>query len=228
MWSGFFECLEPKNVLGAKNSLKNWIPGEVFSLYFLLQDLPPTVMPFWLIPQKVPKLQVIWDLGRGNPANLGRRNRTCHVMAPPVLTWRTQLFIKVPCVWGGGGRGPLTWQPLAQNLNVSFNKSKKVNVFLHIISNLAGNINSIETYHVNRDYVEGPSTARVGGRGEGVRRLMWYKLPGSMWTEAVTGHGKKRPLLLGLIGLILLLFKIQITDITFEAQTVNAVKCNIF
>jgi hypothetical protein len=30
----------------------------------------------------------------------------------------------------GGGRGPLTWQPIAQNLNVSFKLSKKVNIFM--------------------------------------------------------------------------------------------------
>jgi hypothetical protein len=48
---------------------------------------------------------------------------------------------------------------------------KKVNIFLYIIANLAGNINNIETYHINRDCVEGPATTAVGGRGEGVRRL---------------------------------------------------------
>jgi hypothetical protein len=45
---------------------------------------------------------------------------------------------------------------------------KKVNIFLYIIANLAGNINNIETYQVNRDCVEGPATTTVGGRGEGV------------------------------------------------------------
>jgi hypothetical protein len=32
--------------LKQKNSVKNCIPEEVFSLYFLLQDFPPTMMPF--------------------------------------------------------------------------------------------------------------------------------------------------------------------------------------
>jgi hypothetical protein len=70
----------------------------------------------------------------------------------------------------------LTWQPLAQNLNVSFNISKKVNIFLYIIANLAGNINNIETYHVNRDCVEGPATTMVGG-GEKGYTVSW---PGLM------------------------------------------------
>jgi hypothetical protein len=52
-------------------------------------------------------------------------------------------------VWGGRERA-FTRQPLAQNLNVSFN-IKKVNIFLYIIANLAGNINNIETYYVNRE-----------------------------------------------------------------------------
>jgi hypothetical protein len=82
-------------------------------------------------------------------------------MAPPVLTWWTQLSVTVFPVRGRGGRGPLTWYLLAQNLNVSFN-IKKVNIFLYIITNLAGNINNIETYRVNRDYGEGPATTTVG------------------------------------------------------------------
>jgi hypothetical protein len=32
--------------LKQKKSLKNSIPGEVFSLYFLHQVFPPTMMPF--------------------------------------------------------------------------------------------------------------------------------------------------------------------------------------
>jgi hypothetical protein len=32
--------------LKQNNSEKIFIPGEVFSLYFLLQDFPPTMMPF--------------------------------------------------------------------------------------------------------------------------------------------------------------------------------------
>jgi hypothetical protein len=46
---------------------------------------------------------------------------------------------------------------------------KNVNIFLYIIANLVGNINilklNIETYHVNRDSVEGPATTTVGGEG---------------------------------------------------------------
>jgi hypothetical protein len=40
-----------------------------------------------------------------------------------------------------------------------------------MIASLAGNINNIETYCVNRDCVESPVTTTVGGRGEGVRCL---------------------------------------------------------
>jgi hypothetical protein len=81
-----FWMLTAQKSLKWKNSEKNHIPGEVFSLYILLQDFPPTMMPFWLIPQKVPKnpkIQVIWDLGGGNPATLGRKNGSCHVTGPP-------------------------------------------------------------------------------------------------------------------------------------------------
>ncbi len=68
-----------------------------------------------------------------------------------------------------GGRGPLTWQLLAQNLNVSliYKKEKKVHIFQYIIANMAGNINYIETYCVNRDCVEGPVTTVVGGEEKG-------------------------------------------------------------
>jgi hypothetical protein len=72
-----------------KNSEKNGIPGELYSLYVLLQHFHSTKMPFWLIIEKEPKIwrkkiQFIWDLGHGNPATLGRKKRTCHVTAPIV------------------------------------------------------------------------------------------------------------------------------------------------
>ncbi len=64
----------------------------------LLIRLPP-----WIFEKsnKNPKVQVIWDLGSRNPATIGRKNRTCHFMAPLVLTWRKQLFVTVSCVWRG-------------------------------------------------------------------------------------------------------------------------------
>jgi hypothetical protein len=37
--------LTAQKSLKQKNSEKNNVPGEVFSLYFLLQDFPPTMMP---------------------------------------------------------------------------------------------------------------------------------------------------------------------------------------
>jgi predicted ABC-type exoprotein transport system permease subunit len=43
---------------------------------------------------------------------------------------------------------------------------------MYLIANLAGNINNIETYHVNRDCVEGLATTTVGGKGVRVRCLM--------------------------------------------------------
>jgi hypothetical protein len=57
------------------------------------------------------------------------------------------------------------------NLIVSFKFSKKVNIFIYLIFNLAGNRNNIKTYRDNRDRVEGPATTVVGGRREGVLRL---------------------------------------------------------
>jgi hypothetical protein len=44
-------------------------------------------------------------------------------------------------------------------------------MFLYIIANLTGNINNIETYHVDRDCVEGPVITMVWGRRKGVRCL---------------------------------------------------------
>ncbi len=165
----------------------------VFSIFFA-SWLPPTMMPFWLILQKVPKIQKCrsyetWAVA----ATLGRKNRTCHVTGPSGLTWRTHLFLTVSCVRRGGGRGPLTWQPLAQNLNVYFNLWKKVIMFLELIANLAGNVNNIETYCVNRDCVEGPVMPAVGGGEKGYTNsrpgLMWPELPGSMWPEVVRWRG---------------------------------------
>jgi hypothetical protein len=57
------------------------------------------------------------------------------------------------------------------NLNVSFKFLKKVNIFIYLIANLAGNRNNIEKYRDNRDRVEGPATTAVGGGREGVRCL---------------------------------------------------------
>jgi hypothetical protein len=64
----------------------------------------------------------------------------------------------------------LTWQPLNHNLNVSLGLSKKVSVFIE----LGRQQNSIEANCVNRDFVEGPATTRVGEgrRGGGVCHLM--------------------------------------------------------
>ncbi len=80
----------------------------VFSICFDL-GFSPYNDAFWLIiiSIKNPKVQVIWDLGRGSPATLGRKKRTLHVTAPLALTWCTQLFVTVSFVWGGGEReGP--------------------------------------------------------------------------------------------------------------------------
>jgi hypothetical protein len=49
---------------------------------------------------------------------------------------------------------------------------KKVNIFLYIIANLAGNVNNTETYCVNKDCVEGLATTMVGGSEEEICRLM--------------------------------------------------------
>jgi hypothetical protein len=49
--------LTAQRFLKQKNSEKNRIPGKVFSLSVLLQDLPPTMMHFLLVIEKVPKIQ---------------------------------------------------------------------------------------------------------------------------------------------------------------------------
>ncbi len=59
--------------LKQKNYEKNLFPGKVFSLYFLLQDIPynDAFLTYSAKSTKNPKTQVIcW------------KNRTCHVMAP--------------------------------------------------------------------------------------------------------------------------------------------------
>ncbi len=62
------------------------------------------------------------------------------------------------------------------NLNVSFKFSKKVNILMYLIANLAGNRNNIEIYRDNRDRVKGPVTTVVGG-GEKGYAVSW---PGHM------------------------------------------------
>jgi hypothetical protein len=113
--------------LKQKNSEKIVVLEKSFLYIFCFRTPPPKKKDAFLIYSAKSttnlKMQVI--LGRGNPATLGRKNRTSHVTAPSVLTWHRQLFITVFCVRRGEGRGPLTWQPLSQNFNVSFNLSKK-------------------------------------------------------------------------------------------------------
>ncbi len=55
MWPGFFECLKLKNLLNKKILKFFYSYSSVFSI-FSLQDFPPTMMPFWLILQKVQKI----------------------------------------------------------------------------------------------------------------------------------------------------------------------------
>jgi hypothetical protein len=124
MWPGIFECLQLQNLLSI--NLYSW--RSIFSIFFASghSSYNDAFLTYSEKISKNPKMRVIWELGRGNPATLGRENRTCDVITPPppVLTWSTHLFVIVSCVRRGGGRGPLTWQPIAQNLNVSFNLSK--------------------------------------------------------------------------------------------------------
>jgi hypothetical protein len=42
-----------------------------------------------------------------------------------------------------------------------------IKIFVYIITNLAGNINNIAAYHVNRDCLEGPAITAAGGGEEG-------------------------------------------------------------
>jgi hypothetical protein len=72
-------------------------------LYIFASGLSPyndSFLTYSITSTKNSKIQVIWDLGRGNPSNLGRINGICHVMAPSALTWCMQLFVTVSCVWG--------------------------------------------------------------------------------------------------------------------------------
>ncbi len=68
-------------------------------------------------------MQVIGDLGRGNPATLERKNRTCHVTAPPPSS---------DLALGAEGRREraIDMATNSPNLNVSFKFSKKVNIFM--------------------------------------------------------------------------------------------------
>ncbi len=109
MWPGFFECLQLKNLLSKKNLKKLYSWRSVFSIFFTsgLSPYNDAFLTYSAKRKKNPKMQVIWDLGRGNPATLEGKHRACHVTAPPpVLTWRS--------VRRKGGRGPLTWQPIDQ------------------------------------------------------------------------------------------------------------------
>jgi hypothetical protein len=148
------------------------------------------------------KIQVIWDLGRGNPATLGSKNRTYNVATPLVLTWRIQLFVTVRYLVWGGAIGPSTWQPLAQNFNVSFNLSKSKYIPITNVQ-LGRKHKQYLTIIVSIQPVSRPcNNCGGGGREKGytVSRPghIWLELPGSMWLEAVRWHGKTGPWLLGL------------------------------
>ncbi len=54
----------------------------------------------------------------------------------------------------------MPWQPLhvAHNFNVSFNLSKKLNMFIELTANLVDNKNNIEANCDRRECVEGPAT----------------------------------------------------------------------
>jgi hypothetical protein len=95
-------------MLTAKKSLKEKILKKlyswrsVFSIFFAsgLSPYNDAFMTYSSKSTKNLKMQVIRDLGRGNPATLGRKNRTCHVTPPPpsILIWRS--------VRRGEGEGP--------------------------------------------------------------------------------------------------------------------------
>jgi hypothetical protein len=63
--------LTAQKSLKQKYSEKNSILGQVFSLYLLLLDFPPTLMPFLLILQKVQKI---------------RKCRSCEIWAVEILS----------------------------------------------------------------------------------------------------------------------------------------------
>jgi hypothetical protein len=210
MWPGFLNAHGSKNLLSKNILKKSYTWRNVFFIFFASGHSPnnDACLTYYTKHTKNPKIQVIWDRGCGNPATLGRKNRTFHVTSPLVLTCCMQFFLPVSyvCVGGGGEeRKPLKWQLLAQKLNVSFKFTKKSKFIPITNCQLAGNMNNIEAYRVNRDCVEGPATTLVGRgeKGYTVSRpgLMWPELPGSLWPEAVRWHEKKGPGLSGLTKL---------------------------
>ncbi len=106
MWPSFFECLQHKN-LWRKKLWINIIPGEVFFLYFLLQDFPPAMLPFWLFLQKVPKIQKsrsyeTWAMKILPP--LGEKIEPAMPPPPPLPFWPGAPSSS--CVWRGERESP--------------------------------------------------------------------------------------------------------------------------
>ncbi len=126
MWPGFFECLQLKNLLSKKiwKTLHSW--RSVFSIFFTsgLSPYNDAFLTYSAKRKKNPKMQVIWDLGRGNPATLERKHRTCHVTAPPPPSSDLALSAE------GGRERVLDMATNSPNWNVSFKFSKKVNILM--------------------------------------------------------------------------------------------------
>jgi hypothetical protein len=111
-------------MLTVKKSFKKKILRKLswrsVSLHFLPQDFPPKNDDFFTYYRNSTKIQKSRSYEK---TTLGRKNRTCHVTAPLALTWHTQLFVTVTCVWRGR-ENALDMATISPNLNVSFNLSK--------------------------------------------------------------------------------------------------------
>jgi hypothetical protein len=117
--------LTAQKSLKQKNLKKLCSWTSVFSIFFAsgLSPYNDASLTYSAKRKKNLKMQVIRDLGHGNPATLDRKNRTCLVTPPPP---RSNLALG-----GEGGRErALDMAMNIQSLNVSFKFLKKVNIFM--------------------------------------------------------------------------------------------------
>jgi hypothetical protein len=111
--------------LKQKNSVKNCIPEEVFSLYFLLQDFPPTMMPFWLFLQKVQKIRKCRSYETWAVEILQPQDRKIG----PAMSRPLPSSDLAPDAEGGRDRA-LDMATNSPKLKCLINLSKKVNIFI--------------------------------------------------------------------------------------------------
>jgi hypothetical protein len=88
-------------------------------LYIFTSGLPPTMMPFWLIPQKVPKI-------RKPTSYVGKIGLAMSWPPSPDLA-HTALRNSILCA-RGGGREPLTWQPLLKTSEKDYRLNRYISL----------------------------------------------------------------------------------------------------